>query len=178
MIPFCFTRMPAKTLKQRGFVETVPHWQSPARGHWLSPLRTCSVPGSQPWSPRGLLARSVPGPWTPWDLQVWCNHPASSTRPRLHPCTQGTSNILAGFQKESKTWTQQCWNHLLNTHAFFLPSSLLNRGVEEQGSRLWTNTPLAAALEIAWQWLGVIGWDAPRKSGGKFWVWVMDSAGT
>lgn len=44
-----------------------------------------------------------------------------------------------------------CW-----TATFFLPRSLLNPGPEEQGCRLWANTPLSAALEIAWQWLRVI----------------------
>lgn len=145
----------SKVVKQRGFCrQTAPCWQSPSGSYCLRPLWTCPIPGSNP--PPWPVGMWCPVPRDPWDLQVCCNHPASSQVPEFHPCTQGTSNMPAGFPKEGKTWTWQHWKGLLNTFTFFLSRTLLNPEPEEQGSRLWANIPLAAALEIAWQCLGIM----------------------
>lgn len=112
--------------------------------------------GSQPWFPCGPTGVQYPHSLSYWGSAGPVQSAGISPRPGLHSCLYATSKILAGFQKESKTWTQQHWSRLLNTLAFFLLGSLLKPGLMGWGSRL--NSPLAAALEIAWQWLGVILW--------------------
>lgn len=146
--------MPAKALKHRDFMETVPLWQRTSRGHRLSSLQTCPAPGSQLLSPCSLLACSVAVPWPPWGPRVQHNHSASSAGTGLHPCMQWSSNVLESFQKGSKTWIQRGWNCLLNMLTSFLPTSLLDPKLEERASRLWMNVLLVASLEIAWKWLG------------------------
>lgn len=166
MTSSCFTRTPAETLKQDscrqpragraplGFTVSAPCGHAPFQAHIPPPMAGWHVVSC---SLRSLGSISL------------VQSPASSQMPEFHPCTQGTSNIPAGFQKEGKTWTWQHWKGLLNTLAFFLPRSLLNSGPEEQGSSVWANSPLAAALEITWQWLEqYFRWDAQRKPSGKF----------
>lgn len=121
----CFTIMPAKALKHRGFMEMVLPQGSPTGGHQLRFLQTSLTPSPQPHTkptasdPHSPLACRAPAPQDPWGLQVQCNGSAGSPRPGFHPCTQRTHPgwLLKGKQNLNPTGLKSLVEH----NGFFPP---------------------------------------------------------